>query len=139
MILAISMQVVATLLSATTLVSGMAYAQDNQALVLTPPVQLLAPGATEVAPTHRPDVQEKSMDLEAARLFMASAEGKDWAVLQVQSPACEKNKSKQCKAFIKKCKEADKFAHKYGKHATCSALYTQTKVLLIPAAVAPKR
>lgn len=138
MILATSFHIVATFLSAT-LVSGLAYAQDDQALVLTPPVQLQAPGAVESAPTHQPVFQEKTMELDAARLFMASAEGKDWSVLQVQAPSCEKNKSKQCKAFIKKCKEADAFAHKYGKHATCSALYTQTKVLLIPAALSPKR
>lgn len=138
MILATTIQIVTTFLSAATLASGLAYAQD-QALVLTPPVQLQAPGAVEAAPSHRPVFQEKTMELDAARLFMASAEGKDWSVLQVQAPACEKNKSKQCKAFIKKCKEADAFAHKYGKHATCSALYTQTKVLLIPAAMSPKR
>lgn len=79
------------------------------------------------------------MTLDDARAFLATAEGKEWSVLQVQAAACEKNKGKQCKEFTKKCKEADKFAHKYGKHATCSALYTQTKVLLIPATVAPKR
>lgn len=129
----------AACIAAASFSSGFAFAQEGQALVLTPPVNLVAPGASEAAPTHRPDFQEKAMTLDVARAFLATAEGKEWSLLQVQAAACEKNKGKQCKEFTKKCKEADKFAHKYGKHATCSALYTQTKVLLIPATAAPKR
>lgn len=129
----------AACLAAASLSGGLAFAQEGQTLVLTPPINLKAPGASEAAPAHRPEFKEKTLTLDEAKAFLGTAEGKEWSVLQVQAAACEKNKGKQCKEFTKKCKEADKFAHKYGKHATCSALYTQTKVLLVPADVAPKR
>lgn len=82
------------------------------------------------------ELEVRKLPLAQARELLASTEAPVWRVLDVQSTACdvspkEKDYKKKCKPAKELCTEATRFAEAYGKHATCSALYAQTQVLLV--------
>ncbi len=124
------------------LAASLAFSIGAQAadLALEPSVNPLDPAVTSLENTAPNPFEVRAMTLPKAKTLLASTEGPAWRVLQVQAPACKpvsaKKKSarkaerKMCLEIKAECKKADKFAHGYGKHAACSALYTQTTVLL---------
>ena len=105
-------------------------------IALEPSEKPLDPAILQVGQSAPSRFEVRTLDLDDAKKLLDSTEGPAWRVLQVQAPACEDPKTKNkdarkvCKALKADCKEADKFAHEYSKHAACSALYTQTQVLL---------
>jgi hypothetical protein len=80
--------------------------------------------------------EERELSIADATNLLKSTEGQAWRIRAVQAPACEsgihRNKSalKYCRQIRTNCSKASVFARKHGLHAACSALYTQTKVLL---------
>lgn len=105
-------------------------------MALEPSEKPLDPAILQLTQSAQSRFEVRTLDIEGANKLLDSTEGPAWRVLQVQAPACENPKSKDkearkvCKALKADCKEADQFAHEFGKHAACSALYTQTQVLL---------
>lgn len=105
-------------------------------IALEPSEKPLDPAILQVGQSAPSRFEVRTLDLNGANKLLESTEGPAWRVLQVQAPACKDPKTKGkaarkvCKALKADCKEADQFAHKYSKHAACSALYTQTQVLL---------
>ncbi|WP_087865303.1 hypothetical protein [Comamonas thiooxydans] len=114
------------------LLNSVAFAQDRT--IATPAAATY--GAAPTVAAAAPDVDIQSLPLDEAKLLLGGSSGSAWRVLDVQAPACTSKKAKDCKPLKKQCDLAQKFAKKYRKHATCSELYTQTSVLLIPASVA---
>ncbi|KVP40100.1 hypothetical protein [Burkholderia ubonensis] len=129
------------------LAAGVALAGAVQAetLTLEPIVKPLDPALERVAQDSPSAFELRSLGLRDATALLASDEGAVWQVLQVQGPACEnaKDKSKtarkNCQALKAECKKAEAFAREHAKHAACSALYTQTTVLLTNDAPPNKR
>lgn len=120
------------------LAAGVALAGAVQAesLSLEPIVKPLDPALVRVAQASPSAFEIRSLSLLDARAMLDSSEGAVWQVLQVQGPACDNTKTKgkvaqkNCLALKAECRKAESFAREHGKHAACSALYTQTTVLL---------
>lgn len=126
-----SLACVATVLAGLFLTS-FASAQDRTLVAPT-----VAPySAVPSIDTPKPVMQIKTVSIDEAKLLLSGSDRSSWTVLDVQAAACTSKKTKECKAVKKQCEVAQKFAKKYSKHATCSELYTQTSVLLMPASVA---
>lgn len=109
---------------------------NAQVMVLQPQSVPLDPASPSLIQDSPSAFEVRELTLPAAKDLLSSTEGPAWRVLQVQAQACENPKAKskkarkECRNMKAQCRAADKFAHKYKKHAACSALYTQTKVLL---------
>jgi hypothetical protein len=121
------------LLAAGLVLAGAAHAD---ALVLEPIVKPLDPALERTASETPSAFEVRSLSIAEAKSLLGSTEGPAWRVLAVQAPACENRKVKgkvefkKCQAMKAECKHAEAFAHAYANHAACSALYSQTTVLL---------
>ncbi len=121
------------LLAAGLVLAGAAHAD---ALVLEPIVKPLDPALESTAGIAPSAFELRSLSIADAKSLLASTEGPAWRVLAVQAPACEITNSKQkverkkCQAAKVECKKAETFARDHANHAACSALYSQTTVLL---------
>ena len=121
------------LLAAGVALTGAAQAES---LSLEPIVKPLDPALERVVQGSPSAFEVRSMSLSDARAMLDSSEGAVWQVLQVQGPACDNAKTKgkvsqkNCQSQKAECRKAEAFAREHGKHAACSALYTQTTVLL---------
>ena len=130
------------LLAASFAFAGAAHAQ---VLVLEPIEKPLDPALERIEHDGKSKFEIRSLTMAGANALLDSTEGPVWQVLDVQAGACENPKAKEkyarknCQALKAECKKADAFAREHGKHATCSALYTQTTVLLTNDATASKR
>jgi len=120
-------------LAASFALAGAAHAD---ALVLEPTVNPLDPALERTAPDTPLAFEVRSLSISDAKALLGSTEGPAWRVLAVQAPACEiagskkKVERKKCQAVRVECQRAEAFARTQTKHAACSALYTQTTVLL---------
>ena len=130
------------LIAAGVSLAGAAHAQT---IVLEPVVNPLDPALERTEFDGRSKFEIRALPLAGANALLASTEGPAWQVLSVQAGACENPKSKEkserkkCQALKADCKSAEAFARDYDKHAVCSALYTQTTVLLTNDASPSKR
>lgn len=122
--------------------AGTAHAQT---MVLEPVVNPLDPALERTQLDGRSKFEIRALSMSGANALLDSTEGPVWEVLAVQASACENPKSKEkierkkCQALKADCKAAELFARGHGKHAVCSALYTQTTVLLTNDASPSKR
>jgi len=105
-------------------------------LTLDPAVTPHDPALERVTPDAPSRFEERELSIADATSLLGSTEGQAWRIRAVQAPACaggiHKTKSavKYCRQIRTNCSKASVFARKHGLHAACSALYTQTKVLL---------
>lgn len=104
--------------------------------VLEPIIKPLDPALIALDSDGKSKFEVRELSMRAADTLLDSTEGPAWKVLSVQGPACvnpatkEKVERKNCQALKADCKAAEGYAVQFGKHAVCSALYTQTTVLL---------
>jgi hypothetical protein len=114
----------------------LASAANANALVLEPIVNPLDPAPERTATAAPSAFEIRSLSIADAKSLLDSTEGPAWKVLGVQAPACESTKKKgkvefkKCQAVKAECKNAEAFARAHANHAACSALYSQTTVLL---------
>lgn len=108
----------------------------SAAFALSPePVLEPAPPAVErLLPDTRARAELRPLSLGDAEALLKSTEGPAWHIVQVHAPAPTK-KVRRCKPVLEDCTAARKFAKKFRAEVTCSALYDQTTVLLVTAAV----
>lgn len=120
-------------------------ATHAQVLILDPVERPLDPALERVEHDGKSKFEIRSLSLAGADALLDSSEGPAWQVLAVEASACENPKAKEksarknCLELQAKCKKAGEFARAHDKHVTCSALYTQTTVLLTNDATASKR
>jgi hypothetical protein len=130
------------MLAAGFALTGAAHAQT---LVLEPVNKPLDPALERTALDGKSKFEVRALTVAGANALLDSTEGPAWQVLAVQAGACENPKAKEkfarknCQALKAECKKADEFAREHDKHVVCSALYTQTTVLLTNDATASKR
>lgn len=130
------------LLAAGVALAGAAHAE---ALVLKPIVKPLDPALERTVSDAPSGFETRALSIPDASALLASPEGAVWRAIAVQAPACEsthtnkKAERKKCQAMKVECAKAAAFARSEAVHATCSALYTQTKVLLTNDAPPGKR
>ena len=130
------------LLAASFALAGAAHAQ---VLTLEPVVKPLDPALERVAPAGKSKFEIRALSITGANALLDSTEGPAWQVLAVQAGACENPKAKEksarknCQALKAECAKAGAFAREHEKHVVCSALYTQTTVLLTNDATASQR
>lgn len=130
------------LLSASFALVGAAQATS---LVLEPSVKPLDPALTRLDTDGKSKFEIRYLSIAASDTLLDSTEGEVWQVIAVQASACgnpaskEKSERKNCQALKADCAKAESYAAQFGKHATCSALYTQTTVLLTNDSTGGKR
>jgi hypothetical protein len=130
------------LLAACLALTGAAQAQT---ITLAPVVNPLDPALTRLEQDPSGKFEIRALSMGDAKALLTSTEGPAWQVLQVQAGACadplakEKDARKNCRYLKAECKKAGVFARQHAKHAACSALYTQTTVLLTNDAPPGKR
>jgi hypothetical protein len=130
------------LLAACTAFAGAAHAQT---LVLEPVIKPLDPALERTELDGKSKFEVRALSLVGANALLDSTEGPAWQVLAVQAGACENPKAKEkfarknCQALKAECKKAGEFAREHDKYVVCSALYTQTTVLLTNDASPNKR
>lgn len=111
-----------------------AFAQQQQP---EPVLELAPPAVDRLLPDTWARAELRPLPLDEAEALLKSTEGPAWQIVQVQAPAPTK-KVRHCKPNLQDCTAARKFAKKFRAEVTCSALYDQTTVLLVTAAV-PKK
>lgn len=124
------------MLAAAASLMAMATCQAESLLLTAPAAQ--DPATVVAAVDHPAPAQIRELSIPAAKTLLKSTEGKAWRVFAVNGPACEKKSAKKCKAIKRECRNAKKIAKQYRKHATCSALYQHSTVLLTTAQPAKK-
>lgn len=130
------------LLAACVALAGAAHAQT---IVLEPLNKPLDPALERMSLDGKSKFEIRALSLAGANALLDSTEGPAWQVLAVQASACEnpkvkeKSARKNCQALKAECSKAADFAREHDKHVACSALYTQTTVLLTNDASPNKR
>lgn len=113
-----------------------ASAQPAGSVALEPALQPLDPALLELAKQAPSAFELRELSPQQTEELLSSLEGPAWRIRAVSGPACENPKSKHkadrqvCRQLKAQCRAAEQFATSYGHHAACSALYTQTSVLL---------
>lgn len=130
------------LLAASVTLAGAVHAET---LILEPAVKPLDPALERTGFDGKSKFEIRALTISGANALLDSTEGPAWQVLAVEASACdnpkarEKSARKNCQELKAECEKSDQFAREHGKHATCSALYTQTTVLLTNDASPDKR